>query len=105
MYYITYKNILKPDKKLCDFENWLQAFWLVQQKWGAKSYKLWKSGDLKRRVLFCRYTVENLDRWNESAMSLEAEPLVRALGEVVDIYETSIKITVLKLDSNTRQNS
>jgi len=94
MYYVTYKNVLKSDKRKGDFMKWLKVYWPIQKRWGATSIKLWNSNEGNKNVLFCRYTVKNLDHWNQGAMGPESEALVRALGEVVDINQMSIKITI-----------
>ena len=94
MYQITYKNILKGNKKRSDFMRWLKVYWPVQQRWGAKSVKLWNSNEGDKRVVFCRYTVENIDKWNRSATGPNAETLVRALDEIVDINRMAMRITV-----------
>jgi len=94
MIYITYRNVLKPNKNQDDFMNWFKVYWPVQQRWGATSVKFWNSQQDDKNVLFCRYTVESLDRWNQKAVGPESELLVKALGEVVDMDQMSIKITV-----------
>ncbi len=99
MYQITYKNILKTDKKRSDFMRWLKVFWPIQQQWGATSVKLWNSNDGEKQVVFCRYTVENINQWNHEATSPEAETLVRALDEVVDIHRMGIKVTARSVEN------
>lgn len=94
MYYVTYKNVLRPDREFDDFKTWLETYWPIQKKWGATSFKLWHSREGENQVLFCRYTVENIDRWNQGVTEPEAETLVKALNEVVDIRRMAIKITV-----------
>jgi hypothetical protein len=93
MYHITYKNILKSNKGHDDFAQWLKTYWPTQQKWGATSVTFWDSIEGDKKILLCRYTVKNLDQWNQRAMGPEAETLVKALGEVVDMDQISIKIT------------
>ena len=94
MYYVTYKNVLRSDKKRKDFVRWLKIYWPIQQQWGATSFKLWNGTGEDTGVLFCRYTVENLERWNRGALSPKAEKLIRELSDIVDIDRMSIKITV-----------
>jgi len=94
VYYVTYKNVLKSDKGKNDLMNWLKVYWPMQKRWGATSVKLWNTNEGNKNVFFCRYTVKNLDQWNREAMGPEAETLIRALGEIVDINQMSIKITI-----------
>lgn len=91
---VTYKNVLKPSKKQDDFMDWLKIHWPQQQQWGAKSVKLWNTREGNRQVLFCQYTVENIDRWTEKAAGPSARKLVRSLGEVVEMDRMTIKISV-----------
>ena len=94
MYFVTYKNILRANKKEDDFMNWLKVYWPQQQKWGATSVKLWNSTEGRQNVLFCQYTVKNIDQWNEKAVSPSARPLVEALDEVVETDKMTIKISI-----------
>ncbi len=94
MYYVTYKNVLRPDKKREDFMRWLRIYWPVQQQWGARSSELWNGIDEDAKVLFCRYAVESIKRWNQEAVSPKAEKLIRELSDIIDIDQMSIKITV-----------
>ena len=93
MHYVTYKNVLKTNKQKSDFMNWLQAYWPIVQNWGATSVKLWNRHEKGRQILFCRYTVKNLERWNKEAMSPKVGALVRALNDIVEMDQMSIKIT------------
>ena len=95
MYAVTYKNILRPDKKKADYEAWQKSVWAVQKRWGATSFKIWPENENDSRVLFCRYLVKDLNRWNKSAMSPEAEPLVRSLSDVVEINRIALAIEPL----------
>ena len=100
MYHVTYKNILKSDKEWGDFMRWLKVYWPVQQRWGATSIKLWNSSEENQNVVFCRYTVENIDKWNQRAMGPEGETLIKELNEIVDINQMSMKITVPANENN-----
>ena len=95
MYYITYKNVLKQNKDQHDFKRWLHDYWPIQQSWGATSFKLWNSTQNDSHILFLRYTVKNIDKWNQKAMSNEAWALNEALSKIVDIDQMSMKISVL----------
>lgn len=95
MYSVTYKNILKPDKKKADYEAWQKRVWAIQKKWGATSFKIWPENGKDERIIFCRYLVKDLNRWNTAAMSPEAEPLVRSLSDVVEIHRISLAIEPL----------
>jgi len=92
MYQITYKNVLKSNKKLNDFETWLHHYWPILKTWSAVCAKIWISRDSEDKMVYCRYTIENLDIWNQQAMSQESEKLVEDLGSVVDLKKQSIKI-------------
>jgi hypothetical protein len=73
--------------------NWLQAFWPILQDWGATSVKLWNRHENGRQILFCCYTVKNLNRWNKEAMNSKIGILVRTLNDIVEMDRMSIKIT------------
>lgn len=93
MFQVTYKNILKKDKEWGDFMRWLKVHWPIQQTWGATSVKFWNEDEGDKNLVFCRYTVENIDQWNRNAAGPQAETLVQALNEVVNLNQMSIKIT------------
>ena len=99
MYHITYKNVLRSNKERSDYEQWLHTFWPVQQRWGAKSFELWDSNGGNQHLVFCRYAVDDIDKWNESALSPEAEPLIKALDKIVDTNQLSIKIKLLRSEN------
>ncbi|MFC1502407.1 hypothetical protein ACFL6A_03245 [bacterium] len=94
VHYVTYKNVLRADKQQSDFINWLKTYWPIVKKWGAISVKLWNQKERGRQILFCRYAVQNLDRWNDAAMRPAAGDLIQALDEIVELDQISIKITV-----------
>jgi hypothetical protein len=94
MHYVTYKNVLKADKQQSDFMNWLKTYWPIVKKWGAISVKMWNEKERGRQILFCRYAVKNLDRWNNAAMHPASADLIRALNEIVEMDQISIKISV-----------
>ena len=99
MYHITYKNILKSDKNRSDFMRWLKVYWPIQRKWGATSVKLWNSDEGDKKIVFCRYTVENIHMWNRKATGPEAETLVQALAEIVDVDHMSIKVSAPNVEN------
>ncbi len=100
MYYVIYKNVLRIDKQKSDFMNWLQAFWPILQNWGATSVELWNHHEKDRQILFCCYTVKNLNKWNKEAMNSKFGALVRALNDIVEMDQMSIKITRSMPDHN-----
>jgi len=93
VYYITYKNILKPNKKLDDFKSWLKTNWSIQKKFGATSVKVWPKKGKDKRVVFCRYTIKNLDKWNKRNMSKEADSIVQTLEDLFEMDRMSLKIS------------
>lgn len=93
VYYITYKNVLKPNKKLDDFKMWLKNNWPTQKKWGAIAVKVWPQKGLNNRVVFCRYTIKNLDRWNKKNRGKHAEPLINTLNDLIEMDRLSLKIS------------
>ena len=92
-YLVTYKNVLRPHKNKSDYLQWLQHYWTVQRRWGATSYDLWSTEENNRRILFCRYTVSDLDKWTASAANPSCDRLVEDLSQIVDVNRMSIKIT------------
>ncbi len=96
IYHVTYKNRLKSQKNRADYLSWLRANWQRQKKWGATSYRLWTGREKDRRFLFCRYTVNDLERWTESASSPKNRDLIMQLGRIIDMDHMSVKITLHK---------
>ena len=91
---ITYRNILKPDKTLNDYQSWLRKFWVVQKSWGATSYEVWESSQEGENILFCRFIVNDVQEWNRRASGPDSHHLVRALGRIVDLDRISLTITL-----------
>ena len=96
IYHVTYKNILKFQKNRADYLHWLETNWPRQKLWGATSYRLWSGREKDKRLLFCRYTVTDLERWTESASSPKNQNLIRQLSRIIDMDQISMKITSRK---------
>ncbi len=96
MYYVTYKNVLKANKKQKDFFHFLEQFWPVQQRWGAIHYDLWNILDQGRRIFYCRCTVPNIEQWNRCAMSPEGMHMNEALSKIVEMDQISLKISTVQ---------
>lgn len=94
MYTITYRNVLQPDKAVDDFEQWLSFAWDIQKQWGAEDVQYVTLQEKEDQICICRYSVSDIDLWNRSNTGPEAISVIRALGEVVDITRTSMKVTV-----------
>ncbi len=104
MYYITYKNVLKAGKKYEDFTQWLGKYWNMQKNWGAKSVQFWNDNGKDKNVIFCCYTVKNLEKWNYQTIQPESKPAIIALSQIIDINQMSLKISldpVLKVNRNS----
>lgn len=93
MHYITYKNIMKENKRKSDFMKWLKLYWPIVQNWGAISVKFWNEKEKDRQILFCQYVVQNLEQWNNAAMNPSDGDLIKALSDIVELDQMSIKIT------------
>ena len=98
MYTISYRNVLHADKQVHDFEQWLSSAWDVQKNWGADSVDYISMEDRNNHVCICRYQVTDINRWNQCNTGPEAVEVIQALGEIVDITRTSMKVTVTSLN-------
>ena len=87
---ITYRNVIRDQKSLADYQAWMESFWPLQQAWGALAYELWQEGE---HCICCRYTVQNIDRWNRLSSGPEAEALALSLDRIVHLDRVSLKIT------------
>ena len=93
LYSITYKNALKHGKSVDDFQKWLKTFWSVQKRWGAESVHYWIECEGEQAIVYCRYMVHDVRRWNQNALTHEASALLEELDGIV---ETS-RITIDKI--------
>lgn len=84
--------------------NWLKINWTELQKFGATSFQLWNSTENGEHVLFCKYTVNNMQRWIHHAPGPHAASVTHPLSDYVDMDKTSLKITVIA-DSITQDIS
>ncbi len=94
MVYITYKNVLKAGKKYEDFMQWLDKYWTLHKSWGASSVQSWSNNSKDKNIIFCRYTVKSLEKWNHRTIQTEAEPAIIALSQIVDINQMSLTINL-----------
>ena len=85
--------MLRNNRYQSDFMHWLQRYWPIVQNWGATSVKLWNRHENGRQILFSCYTVKNLNKWNKEAMNSKFGALVRALNDIVEMDQMSIRIT------------
>ncbi len=65
MYTITYRNVLKRDKVVEDFQLWLKSYWSVCRVSGAKALRFWRVRETGKVVLLWQVTVLNLENWRE----------------------------------------
>ena len=93
-YYVQYRNVFRANKGRIDFMKWLKVYWPVQKRWGATSVKLWNGRDQDENVLFCRYTVADLERWNRCVIGPDAVTPMQALAKIVDMDRMGMKIMV-----------
>jgi hypothetical protein len=91
---ITYRNVLKPEKTLADYQGWLKKFWAVQKSWGATSYEVWQTTQENENILFCRFIVNDVQEWNRRVSSPGSRHLVKSLGRIVDLDRISLTITL-----------
>jgi len=93
--FITYRYVLKPGKSRGDYMNWLNINWSELQKLGATSYQLWNSTQDGERVLFCKYTINNIRHWVRQSSRPVMKDIIDPLADCVDIERSSLKITVI----------
>jgi len=92
MFQITYKSFLKENKNLSDYKAWLREAWPVYQEWGAVSFEIWTDPARNENIVYCKYIIRDLRRWNRMAMKNNTAPLVHALNDVIDGQRIGITI-------------
>ena len=96
--------MLKPNKKLDDFKLWLKDNWPTQKKWGAISVKVWPKKGLNNRVVFCRYTIKNLERWNKRNRDKHADSHINTLKDLIEMDHLSLKISPFSIKNKQHPN-
>ena len=91
MFFVTYRNLIRSDKDITDFKDWLNSAWPVQKQWGAREVKYWQNS--ADGFISCQYEVDDLSLWISNARSVEGNKIILALDKVVETDKTSLKIT------------
>lgn len=82
MYVVSYQDEMLPGKGLDDLKAFVKKYWAVQQRWGAKSYRLLMPLFSETNVYFVEYDVESLDKWSEG-LEKEGAKLLTDLSKIV----------------------
>jgi len=88
MYFIIYKYVLKPGRKMQQVTNWMRNHEATQAKWGATEADFYRLATGQTNVFFARYKVKSVDGWTEGLKSDESIPVLRELAALVDFEKT-----------------
>lgn len=96
MYVVSYRDEMLAGKGIDDLKAFVKRHWDLQQKWGAKSYRILVPLFSETNVYFVEYDVESLDKWNEGLLK-EGAKLLSDLAKIVK-RETVVSQAFVKLE-------
>ncbi len=94
MYYVTYRNVLRPRKTLDDYRRGLQHVWPTLQSWGALGVEMYQELYEESGSFYTRYTIDSLDRWNRHVTSDEFNQMLEHLEHVLDLSMSEVSVAV-----------
>ncbi len=94
MYYVTYRNVLKPHSSLEDYRRGLKHVWPTLQAWGAASVEMFQELYDESGAFYTRYFIESLDQWNTHVMSPEFATMLKHLDEILDLSMSEVTVSV-----------
>ncbi len=94
MYYVTYRNVLRPNKTLDDYRKGLQHVWPTLNSWGALGVEMFQELYDESGAFFTRYTIDSLDRWNQHVTSHEFDDMLEHLEHVLDLSMSEVIVAV-----------
>jgi len=94
MFFVTYRNVLQPNKTLDDYRNGLNNVWPTLQKWGAINAEMFQPLYDESGAFYTRYAVNSLDVWNENLMSQEFTRMLQHLADTIDLAQSEVEVSV-----------
>ena len=94
VYFVTYRNVLRPGKTLDDYRRGLKHVWPILQEWGATRLEMYQPLYDESGAFYSRYTVGSLDRWNENLRSPRFDEMLRHLADVLDLAQSQVTTNV-----------
>lgn len=94
MYYVTYRNVLRPGKSLDDYRQGLAKVWPTLQSWGATHVEMFHELFDESGAFYTRYSVGSLDSWNEHLVTDEFFTMLRHLEHTLDLSMSEVIVTV-----------
>lgn len=92
MFYVTYRNVLRPGKTLDDYRRGLKNVWPTLQSWGASSMELFEKLYDESGAFYSRYTIESLDKWNANLQSPSFREMSKHLNDVLDLSKSEVEV-------------
>ena len=94
MYFVTYRNVLRPRVTLDDYRKGLQHVWPTLKSWGALSVDMYRELYDESGAFYTRYTIDSLDKWNEHVTSDEFNNMLKHLENLLDLSMSEVAIAV-----------
>ncbi len=94
MYYVTYRNVLLPDRTLNDYREGLAHVWPKLQSWGAANVEMYQTLYDESGAFYTRYTITSLDEWNKHLMSDEFSGMLTHLSHILDLGASDVEVSV-----------
>jgi hypothetical protein len=94
MYYVTYRNVLRPGKSLEEYRQGLSRVWPTLKEWGATHAEMYQDLYDESGAFFTRYTIQSLDKWNEHMTSPAFGTMLHHLEHVLDLSLSEVTVAV-----------
>jgi hypothetical protein len=94
MYYVTYRNVLRPRTSLDDYRKGLQHVWPTLQSWGAVHVEMFQELYDESGSFYTRYTINSLDMWNRHVTSDAFFTMLGQLEHVLDLSMSEVIVSV-----------
>jgi len=95
VYFVTYRNVLRPDRTLDDYRKGLKHVWPILQEWGATHIEMYQPLYDESGAFYSRYTVSSLDKWNESLRTHRFDEMLKHLADVIDLSQSQVTTNVM----------
>ncbi|MBN1448860.1 MAG: hypothetical protein JXA28_13095 [Bacteroidetes bacterium] len=94
MYFVTYRNVLRPRTTLDDYRKGLQHVWPTLHAWGAENVEMYQELYDESGAFYTRYTIASLDTWNEHVTSDEFNTMLKHLENILDLSMSEVSVAV-----------
>lgn len=94
MYYVTYRNVLRPRATIDDYRKGLTNVWPTLKSWGAVTVEMYQELYDESGAFYTRYNIESLDKWNVHVTSDEFNTMLKHLENILDLSMSEVTVAV-----------